>query len=383
MIAYQTEHILGALLELRDIERLEKKVSLFIRSRGWSHVIDALQRCKESEAIVPGWDTPLREGILREGMIELLQLEAFVGLDVDFLEVFSDLEADDIDDLRKQVHKRAFKLLGEQVRKGNTFFIDIEGMKDNEFAVLVPDILNSRIREVQDLGSKPDLYEVYSTYYGFQVLTSGVNIQYAGVPVELRENLLSVLGDLGGVDALSAKQLKFSPLAFRKCSPHLTVLLWNMLRLSNGGVKAKSKALVILGELGDTRAIDLIHSYVEEHRVSRGRTKERLLLDECLLCLGRIGSPRSFELVRGMRRDVGKIALGGIRHPEVRQVFEKYPFRYMSRADLIQQITAFGKTRSREWLPMYESKKQTERAPSVLQAIEHAERNVHPPFDME
>ncbi len=108
MIAYQTEHILGALLELRDIERLEKKVSLLIRSRGWSHVIDVLQICKESEAIVPGWDTPLREGILREGMLELLLLESFVGLDVDFLEAFSDLEADDSDGLRKQVHKRAF-----------------------------------------------------------------------------------------------------------------------------------------------------------------------------------------------------------------------------------------------------------------------------------
>ncbi|MCK4567184.1 MAG: hypothetical protein KAU48_07735, partial [Candidatus Thorarchaeota archaeon] len=305
MIKYQTEHILGALLEIRDIERLEKKASLLIRSRGWSHVVDALQRCKNSEAIVPGWDTPLREGILREGMIELLHLESFVGLDVDFLEAFSDIAADDIDDLRTQVHKRAFMLLGEQVRKGNTFFIDIEGMKDNEFAVLVPDILNSRIREVQDLGGKPDLYEVYSTYYGFQVLTSGVNIQYAGVPVELRENLLSVLGDLGGVDALSAKQLKFSPLAFRKCSPHLTVLLWNMLRLSNGGVKAKSKALEDLGELADSRAIGQLHRYVEIHESAYRKSKEYRLVEECLLCLGRIGSHHSFEIVRSIPTEIG------------------------------------------------------------------------------
>lgn len=385
MIAYQTEHILGALLELRDIERLEKKVSLLIRSRGWSHVIDVLQICKESEAIVPGWDTPLREGILREGMIELLLLESFVGLDVDFLEAFSDLEADDIDDLRKQVHKRAFKLLGAQVRKGNTFFIDIEGMKDKEFAVLVPDILNSRIREVQDLGSKPDLYEVYSTYYGFQVLTSGVNIKYAGVPVELRENLQSILSDLGGVDALSAKQLKFSLLAFRKCSPHLTVLLWNMLRLSNGGMKAKSKALEALGELADSRAIGLLHMYVKTHESAYHRSKEYRLVEECLLCLGRIGNHHSFEILRDIPTEIGNIALGGIRHPIAQKVFENETNRSLGlySRQMVQLLKALSNTRSRHWLSFYEAIRQKYRSGGVHEAIDHAERNVHPPFDNE
>lgn len=50
--------------------------------------------------MVPRGDISLREGVLRDGMIELLKLEDFTCLDVDFVGVFSDLEVDNIDDLR-------------------------------------------------------------------------------------------------------------------------------------------------------------------------------------------------------------------------------------------------------------------------------------------
>jgi len=225
----------------------------------------------------------------------------------------------------------------------------------------------------------------YSTCYGFQVLTSGVSIQYAGVPVELRENLLSVLGDLGGVDALYAKQLKFSPLAFRKCSPHLTVLLWNMLRLSNGGVKAKSKALEVLGELADSRAIGKLHRYVEIHKSAYHRSKEYRLVEECFLCLSRIGSHHSFEIVRGIPTEIGNIALGGIRHPTVQKVFEQETNRSLRfhPHKMVQLLKALSNTRSRHWLSFYEVKRQKYRPGVVNEAIDHAERNVHPSFDME
>jgi hypothetical protein len=381
MGVYPVEQILGALLEMRDNERCEKKVSLLIRNLGWPSVVKSLRKCRESEAIIPGWDTHLREGILREGLIFLLHLEHFVGLDVDFLEAFVDLEVEDIDDLRKQVRPIAVELMKEQIRSRNTFFMDVDSMKEEDLVVFVPDILNARMKEVQDLGPKPDLYEVYSTYYGFQILTTRVNHQQAGVPDELRDSLLMVLGEVGEVSTLRAKQLKFSSLAFRNCSPHLTVLLWNMLRFSNGGKKAKVKALEVLGELGDSRAIDLMHSYVEVQRSSHGRTTGSRLLDECLLCLGRIGHPQSFELLREVIPPAGLIALGGIRHPEVQSIFRNYQVRYVHRQDRIQLVTAFGKTRSRDWLSLYESTKQAERAASVRQAIEHAEKNVHPPLD--
>lgn len=155
-----------------------------------------------------------------------------MGLDVDSVESFADLEPKDLDDLRSQARERSKELLGKQVERGHTFFMDLEVMKENELAVFVPKALETRIREVQALGSKPHLYEIYSTYYGFTILTSGVKHHEAGVPEDIREILLSIMGEMGGVSEIKSKQLKFSPLAFRKCSPHLTVLLWNLLRLS-------------------------------------------------------------------------------------------------------------------------------------------------------
>ena len=77
-------------------------------------------------------------------MINLFKLEDFTGLDVDFVGVFSDLEVNNIDDLRTQARERALKLLSEQVRRWNTFFMDLEVMKENDFAVFIPDALNSR-----------------------------------------------------------------------------------------------------------------------------------------------------------------------------------------------------------------------------------------------
>ncbi|MHA2044840.1 MAG: hypothetical protein ACW99G_08595 [Candidatus Thorarchaeota archaeon] len=126
------------------------------------------------------------------------------------------------------------ELLNAQVKRGNTFFIDIKGWEANEFAVLVPDVIESRIREVERLGSNPHLYEIYSTYYGFSLMTTDVDIEQAGVPATLKEDLLGILREVGGVTEFSGKQLKFSPLAFRKCSPQQTALLWNMLRLTRG-----------------------------------------------------------------------------------------------------------------------------------------------------
>ncbi|MHA1613766.1 MAG: hypothetical protein ACTSYJ_02910 [Candidatus Thorarchaeota archaeon] len=383
MRGFELEHILGALLELRDTERFEKKVTLLIKSRGWSHVTDALQRCRDSDAIVPGWDTHLREGILREGLITLLHLEAFEGLDVDFLEAFSNIEVEDIHSLRIQVRVRAIELLREQVQRGNTFFMDVESMKNDDLVVFVPDIIDSRTIEIQNLSRKPDLYDVYSTYYGFQVLTAKVHIQGAGIPSNIHEKLYEILNELGGIEVLKSKQLKFSPHAFRNCSSHLNVLLFNMLRLANGGAKAKLKSLEVLGELGDSRAINLIHSYFENHWYSDQRMIGHQLFEKCLLCLGRIGSPHSFDLMRktasGEFSLVASIALAGIRHPEVIQALDNL-FRN-ARISILYHLNILSKTRSRYWLSTYEALKQVHRSNIIIQAIEYAERNVHPPFD--
>jgi hypothetical protein len=88
-IEYQPEHILGAMFELRDNQRIEDRVSKYIEKKGWSYVVELLRKGRALEFVVPGWDIPLRPGVLRDGMIELLQLKEFMGLDVDFVDAFA------------------------------------------------------------------------------------------------------------------------------------------------------------------------------------------------------------------------------------------------------------------------------------------------------
>lgn len=83
--------------------------------------------------------------------------------------------------------------------------MDLEVTKENNFAVIVPDALNSRNREVRALRYKLHLYEIYSTYYGLTVLiTGGITFKQAGVPDYISENLSSILGDMGGVSELKS-----------------------------------------------------------------------------------------------------------------------------------------------------------------------------------
>jgi len=152
-----------------------------------------------------------------------------------------------------------------------------------------------------------------------------------------------------------------------------------MLRLANGGVKAKKKALEVLGELGDSRAIDLIHSYLSE--IPDTPAIRYRLVDECLTCLGSIGNPRSFLVVRDQPEHSGLIALGGIRHPEVQVFLERYRNTSLRTPRLVRVIEAVGRTRSRDWFSFYEWLRQLSSPHSVLKAMEHAERNVHPEFE--
>jgi hypothetical protein len=117
--------------------------------------------------------------------------------------------------------ERTMKLAKEQVKLGLTFFMDLEVMKENNLAILVPDALEVRIREIERLGEHPHLYEIYPTYYDFVLLTEGSNrVRDAGVPEDVTDTLLVVLGEMGEVTGVKSKQLKFSP--------DLIVVLWNM-----------------------------------------------------------------------------------------------------------------------------------------------------------
>ncbi len=89
---FRPEHILGAMMELRDYAILDQTVTEYLGEHTWSYVVRLLETANSLEEMVPGCRYPshsLRRGILRDGLIFLLKLQDFQALDVDFLSTFS------------------------------------------------------------------------------------------------------------------------------------------------------------------------------------------------------------------------------------------------------------------------------------------------------
>lgn len=339
---------LGHYLEMRDYVALEKTVEKFLETRSWEELLGKLREIQDASQLADGWTFPLTPGKMRDGLIELLSLHDMTGLDTDFLETFRHLEGKNLEEIRDTAREYSITLLREQIRRGNTFFIDADAMIETDLTILVPGIIESRTKEIKGLESKPPLSDIYSTYYGFAILTSGgLSTDVGGIPTATKEQLNGVMQQLGSVQSVSAKQLKFSYLSFGNCSDHLKTVLWNLLKMCIGGIKSQKTGIEVLGTLGDSRALDLMHAKLET--VQERKVKE-ILFDG----IGRIGSSKSYNILltkldNGRNLDAVK-ALGLLRDSRVRDIMKQFRDRYY-RQDQQQFIEALGNTRDTHWLP--------------------------------
>jgi hypothetical protein len=342
---------LGSIMELRDYTKLEGRIRDLLHTDSWPHILEELGRASQEREIVRGWGIPLRPGILRDSIVALLGIQDMPGLDVDFLKSFKELDERHIEDLRLAARHLAINLMRSQIAAGSTFFMDTELMKENDQAVLVPGVIESRTNEIEALEPNPPLSDVYSTYYGFTVLTSGGLVRdRGGITENTHEKLMTILGDIGNVKEIPSKQLKFSYLSFRTCSSHMKVLLWNLLRTCVGGDKGQRAGLEVLGELGDSRACELLHLRLDEAK-SDG-VKRHLVA-----ALGRIGHPSSLPRLRSLMssrsyyysklQQDSTIAVGGIRSPEVRNLLSSNS-GYGRRSD-VALVKAKGNTFDDRW----------------------------------
>jgi hypothetical protein len=289
----EPEMILAYLMELRDCTSLERYVSKLLMEHDWEYMVELIRKAKSLKELLPDEKNPLREGVINDGFINLLRLNELYGLDVNYLEAFSDLKGATLDDLRAEAWEQAKSLLRDQLKRGTTFFVDVEAMQQNvDLLPFVPDVLNARIREVQSLESHPPLSDVYSTYYGFSIITSGgVMVHRSGVPSDLRDTIMEALGEIGTITRVTTRQLKYSPLAFRGCSPYLKMLLWNLLRFCIGGYKSRIQSVKRLAEMGDVRALLIIESAINKYPSGKPVEHGSSLL-YLLTCVGKISSER-------------------------------------------------------------------------------------------
>lgn len=264
-------------------------------------------------------------------------------------------------------------------------------MKKKELAVYIPNVIEARSKEVESLRARPRLYEVYSTFYGFSIITAGgLSSEETGVPENITAILVKVIGGMGGPKELKPKRLMFSKNAFSNCTPHQQKLLWKLMNLCTDSSPRRHGAARSFSKLADSRALELLHLALEQGEI---------FMDQQFLkrCLGEIGHPSSFEKVKDKAvlrywdnlKDLTAIA--GIRHPEalklVEDWFEKAQKTHTPAKTRYWLILAMSKTRSRKWIPFYRKQKDECRRGDLTinyhnprSASRTAYENVHPPF---
>ncbi|MFW9803881.1 MAG: HEAT repeat domain-containing protein [Candidatus Thorarchaeota archaeon] len=300
---------------MRDYVRVERLVDMKTQEIGWTKTAKHLARLRNCETVPGNSLFPIRKGTFRDSMIRVLGLESISGIDTDLLIGFREINASNLNELRREIMELSLDILRNQIRQRNTFFLDTDAMSTSPYAILVADLLESRCAEISDLASKPSLWEVFSTYYGFVVITAGsVENGFAGASKEAIEGIENLSQQFGDQVKIPARLIKQSKAAFSNCSHYTKKLLWSLLRVAASGYDKRSTAVRELGNLGDERALTLLHSRLESN--------SGWVMPPLIEAVGKIGDPSSLELLRKLldgryTKKNAILALGGIRHPSV------------------------------------------------------------------
>ena len=228
------------------------------------------------------------EGVIRDLVIDYLDLGLFNGLDGDLLEVFSGIGGNSLEESRRDAYQVGIERLKNQVRKGNTFFFDVTKMRDApELGAIVATILDARTKQVLTLEKSPPLADVYSTYYGFKILTVGsLGEDAAGFTDPALQKFSELAFQIGREVQLDHRQLKYSKQAFGRVTDYTRNLLWNILSVCASGINRRTRAIRELGALRDSRALGILHLKLTSTRDIKTQT-------EILGALGQIGHTAS------------------------------------------------------------------------------------------
>ncbi len=268
----------------RNYEIIDLLADNFLRENGWEKL--------RQEYLIGFRDSKitLSDGKLRDSLIHLLDLESTSGIDCDMLELFKNVSAQSLADLRTKATPIAMKQLRKQIRKGNTFFIDIEKLAQTRFASLAKEIIEVRIKEVQNLQDNLEPRDLIPTYYGFQILTAG-SILSASKDGELPRVVANLQNLLDSVDSASfIKETKpiISRELFSHCSVNTAILLTNLAIISIYYTWPRIKRILdTLGKRGDSRAIPTIL-----RRLKIGNQEE---IPRIVNALEEIGSPEAVD----------------------------------------------------------------------------------------
>ncbi len=369
---------LASMIERREYAHLAEEINQRLESGSWVNVIDVIERISKMPEAVVGWGIPLRRGIIRDALYEVLELSPMRGLDADFLELFRDLDGCSLNALRTDAQQVGTNRLREQIRDGNTYFLNTLAMEDSDLVVLVPEVVEARRRQVLDLEHSVRLEDVYSTYYGFMLLTYGsLTKDIAGISDAALDTFEDLASQLGKQLIIGRERLVSWNTAFGQVSEYTREFLWSLLNLCIANYNGQVRAASALGHLGDSRAMDLLHLRLE----SATDRRTRLAI---ITALGRIGHPESFRVLhRIMMGDnqghehlhyrwsqdqrAAAMAIGGIRNPKAEELLRE------NRNNPSYPIEAFGLSRNPEYIDVILSRIRNSRSRHRSEVISQLE----------
>ena len=275
----------------RDYRTINDTLDRCLYDASWQEIMEHLR--EESD-----YDSMLTRGVIRDAIIEILDLRLLQGLDGDLTRMLEGLKGENLVELREEALPLAVSYMEKQIRQGNTFFLDPTAMSEHgELARLVPKILEVREKQILRLEPNPPLSDVYSTYYGFNILTQGsLKSDTAGATLEATQGFNDLAVQFGRELEVKNIQLKYTKTAFGRLSEELRSLLWNILCVCVAGKNNRIRAIKELGELRNSRALDILHArlFSTEHEPTK-----RAILE----ALKKISHPSSWHVLEKQASD--------------------------------------------------------------------------------
>ena len=284
----------------RNYGELQSTLERQLGESSWREIIQDIQIALKTLRERDHYTSNYGMGFIKDALLKILDLEFIRGLDFEPFGLFANLTGTTIDELRIEADAIALTSLGEQIAKRNTFFLDFDEMATTRYAIFVQQIIQARTDEIKELPSKPPLRQLYSTYYGFMLLVNGgVKTNLAGLQDETKNRIEEFSEQLGKKTEVSARIPKKSPKAFQNCTQTTGELLWQLVRLSNGGHQAKVNALKQIRLIGDSRALN----FIKLQKECSGWRYGSYHLDAALWALGGFPSTETLVALLSSRRD--------------------------------------------------------------------------------
>ena len=216
-------------IDLKMYDELVRYSEMEIQENGWNEFLQQVIEIRDRSAdIDPLRPTEVNPGKINDAMLNILDLETVEGFDANLLNLVKSSQLTTLQEVRNAARKQTLKLLPRQIKKTNTYFLDISRMETNEFAIYIDDILDARTNEFRKLGEKSNLTlsHLLNTYYGFLIFASGNNASEISRALNDLAKSLNIGLNLPSIDALlvTPKGRRFT-----HCSSERRRLLDNLL----------------------------------------------------------------------------------------------------------------------------------------------------------